>query len=148
MFERECEFLLEVEEQDYPSNRRSTASASDADKIIESYPGIPDQYIAYLREIGFGSVREDQYWICECPDWCDKEPNFSWFELKGRRLLVFGGNSSGDLYAFDVDNGFQVCELLHETMEVWPFEGDLRSFLRREMLLSSDGTDMRVNGAQ
>jgi hypothetical protein len=67
---------------------------------------------------------------------------FSWFETSGRKLLVFGDNFFGDLFAFDAEHDHRVVELLHEYMEVWPFKGGgFKEFIRREMLLGPDGTD-------
>ena len=134
MFEEETRFLERVERKDDPANQRKILTEKDVEALTQAYPGIPQDYLAYMREIGFGSVRESQYFVHEGLSWCDEEPLFNWFKTNGRRLLVFGSNSMGDLWAFDVDNKYQVCELLHESMDVCSFEGSFKDFIRQEML--------------
>ena len=112
------------------------------ESIRQTFKGIPEDYLAYLREVGSGSVRECQYMISEAPAWCDEVS--SWFEAHGRKLLVVGDNFSGDLFALDTEHNYWVAVLLHEAMEVWPFHGGFREFIRGEMQLGPNGTDLRV----
>ena len=143
MYEEEVAFLAAVEDRAEVSNRRGLLDAAAVERIREAFPGVPEDYLAYLREIGPGSVRECQYGIHK-PIWCHEEPAFSWFETRGRKLLVFGHNFSGDMFAFDAKHNYRVVELLHETMEVWPFKrGGFKEFVRERMLLGPDGTDQR-----
>jgi len=74
----------------------------------------------------------------------DGEPLPSMASADGRKLLVFGHNFSGDLFAFDAEHNYRVVELLHEDMEVWPFKrGGFKEFIREKMLLGPDGADQR-----
>ena len=144
MYEEELAFLVAVEDPTEQSNwHRRPLDPAAVERIRQTFPGIPEDYLAYLREVGPGSVRECQYAIYEGPDWCDEEPLFSWFESNGRKLLVVGDNFSGDLFAFDTEQNYGVVELLHEDMEVWPFRGGFKEFIRGKMLLGPDGTDQR-----
>jgi hypothetical protein len=144
MYEEEIAFLAAVENRAEVSNRRRLLDAAAVERIREAFPGVPEDYLAYLREIGRGSVRDCQYMIYERPAWCDEEPALSWFESNGRKLLVFGDNFSGDLFAFDAEHNYRVVELLHESMEVWPFKGGgFKEFIRGQMRLRPDGTDQR-----
>ena len=67
--------------------------------IRQKFPGLPENYLSYLLEVGPGSVRECQYMIYEAPVWCNDEPLFSSVEAPGRKLLVIGDNFSGDVRA-------------------------------------------------
>src|SRR5262245_31754549 len=145
MYEEELAFLAAVEKpEDQTNRRRQPLDADVVERIRQTFPGIPEDYLAYLHEIGGGTVRECQYVIYQTPEWCHEDPTFSWFEADGRNLLVVGDNFSGDLFAFDAEHNHRVVELLHETMEVWPFKrGGFKEFFRRKMLLGPDGTDQR-----
>ena len=146
MYEEELAFLAAVEKPEDQTNRRRQPLDADAvERIRQTFPGVPEDYLAYLREIGGGTVRQCQYVIYRTPEWCHEDPTFSWFEADGRKLLVIGDNFSGDLFAFDAEHNHRVVKLLHETMEVWPFKrGGFKEFIRERMLLGPDGTDQRV----
>lgn len=148
MYEEEVAFLAATENPADPTNRRHPLDSAAVQRIRQTFKGIPEDYLAYLQEVGPGSVRECQYMIYEAPAWCDKEPPFSWFEARGRKLLVVGDNFSGDLFALDAAHDFQVAELLHDTMEVVPFGGTLREFIRSMMLLGPDGRDERAGASK
>jgi hypothetical protein len=143
MYEEEVAFLAAVEDPTERANKRQPLDSGAVERIRHEFPSIPEDYLAYLREIGPGSARECQYGTHE-PMWCHEEPVFSWFEAGGRKLLVFGHNFSGDLFAFDAEHNYRVIELLHEDMEVWPFKrGGFKEFIREQMRLGPDGTDLR-----
>lgn len=125
-------------------NQQAPADLAALKHIRAAFPGISEDYLGYLREIGPGTVRERQYVIHEAPIWCHEEPLFSWFEARGRRLLVIGDNFSGDLFALDVDHRYRVVELLHNDMEALPFVGSFQQFIREQMLMGADGTDLKV----
>jgi hypothetical protein len=146
MFEEERTFLQRVEQPDDPSNSRDIPSDSEIESIRNNYPEIPDDYLAYLREIGWGCARESQYIIHQGLSWCHDDSSFNWFNSRGRKFLVFGSNSMGDLWAFDAEHRFKVCELLHGSRHtVLPFEGSFKAFIRQSMLLSPDGRDERAS---
>lgn len=142
MYEAEVAFLAKVEDPADLSNRRRPLDPAAVDRIRRTYPGVPEDYLAYLLEVGSGSARECQYMIYEAPMWCHEEPLFSWVELRGRKLLVIGDNFSGDLFVLDTDDAYRVSELDHETMEVLPHVG-FKPFIREKMLLGPDGNDLR-----
>src|SRR5687768_14760924 len=143
MYEQEVAFLATVENPADPTNRRHPLTPQAGEKLRQEFPDIPEEYLAYLREVGPGAVRECQYMIYGAPDWCDEEPLFSWFESGGRKLLVIGDDFAGNLFALDPDDQYRPLELDHETMDVWPFEGGFREFVREKMLLGPDDTDQR-----
>src|ERR1043166_3338798 len=101
MYEEEIAFLEAVEDPAEQTNRhRRPLDPAAVARIRQTFPGIPEDYLAYLGEIGPGSARECRYMIYEAPRWCDE---FSWFESHGRKLLVFGDSFSGDLFALDAE---------------------------------------------
>ena len=64
MFDDAIAFLAEHEdESESERNERTTLTQSEIDEIRKQHPGIPSDYLAYLKEIGWGSFRECQYVI-------------------------------------------------------------------------------------
>lgn len=143
MYEQEIAFLAKVEDPADQTNRRKPLDAAAVESIRHKFPGLPENYLAYLREVGPGSVRECQYMIYEAPVWCNDEPLFSWVEAPGRKLLAIGDNFSGDLFVLDADHDYEVAEFDHETIEVVPHDAGFTEFVREKMLLGPDGSDLR-----
>jgi len=143
MYEREIAFLAKVEDPADQSNRRKPLDPAAVEAIRQKFPGLPENYLSYLLEVGPGSVRECQYMIYEAPVWCNDEPLFSSVEAPGRKLLVIGDNFSGDLFVLDADHGNNVAEFDHETIEVVPHDAGFTEFIREKMLLGPDGSDLR-----
>lgn len=143
MYEVELAFLAKVEDPTDRTNIRTRLDANAVERIRAAFPGIAEEYLAYLQEIGPGSVRECQYMIYEAPFWCDQEPQFSSFNSHGTRLLVIGDNFSGDLFVLDAEHQYRVAELLHETMEVSQSDFGFQEFIREQMLLGPDNDDQR-----
>ena len=143
MYEREIAFLAKVEDPADQTNRRKPLDPAAVEGIRRKFPGLPEEYLAYLLEVGPGSVRECQYMIYEAPVWCNEEPLFSWVEAPDRKLLVIGDNFSGDLFVLDADQNYQVAEFDHETIEAVPRDAGFTEFIREKMLLGPDGSDLR-----
>ena len=81
MYEQEVEFLSLVEdEKDESNQRRVLFSEQDCLEISQRYKKIPKEYLAYLKEIGSGTVREQQYVIYDNPALHDEDDRFSWYE--------------------------------------------------------------------
>jgi hypothetical protein len=142
MYEEEIAFLAGVENRSDPTyGRRKPLDPAALERIRRAFPGIPEDYLSYLGEIGWGTTRECKYMIYQGPRWCHED--FNWFESDDRKLLVVGDDFSGNLYALAADENYRIVLLLHETMEVLPVRGTFRQFIRQEMLLGPDGTDQR-----
>ena len=60
-YKLESEFLGKVEDDKDETNKKELLSEEQLNKIIEKYPNVPLDYIAYLREIGSGNFRECQF---------------------------------------------------------------------------------------
>lgn len=142
MYQMEAAFLAKVESALDRSNRRNRLDLGAIDRIRQTFPGIPDDYLAYLQEIGPGSVRECQYMIYDAPFRCDEDP-FSLVNTGGRNLLIIGDNFAGDLFVFDADHDYRMSEYIHETEEILPCSVGFKEFVRDRMQIGADGSDQR-----
>lgn len=143
MYEEEIQFLKKVEDPSDRNNDRDLLTGFECEELKSKFPGIPDEYILYLMEVGYGSAREDQYMIYGNPTLCHEDGDFSWYETGGINYLVIGDDFAGNLYALNIDVNYQPVLLDHECMEEFPHEGSIKSFFRQMMLLGEDGNDQR-----
>jgi hypothetical protein len=57
-------FLSKVEDpKQAKMNTRKRFTARQLDKLRKQFPGIPEDYLDYLREVGAGSFRECQFTV-------------------------------------------------------------------------------------
>ena len=118
-FDDAIAFLAEHEDaSETRMNKRTTLTDSEVDAIREEHTGIPEDYLAYLNEIGWGSFRECQYMVygglTDPEDIFDKETVAQF----GKRVLLFGDNFSGDPAGFMPDENWKVVELWHDSIEI------------------------------
>lgn len=109
----------------FPKSRLTQLSAEEKEKLIASYPGLPDSYWNFLTEIGWGSIGDGNYSVYSCPF----EPEEIFGEEGAKELpdvLLVGDDFSGGHEAFKKENGnwefvsFDHCyldELLEEKRE-------------------------------
>ncbi len=143
MYEEEIQFLKNIEDPSDSNNQRDLLTDAECKELQSKYPGIPNEYTSYLMEVGYGSVREDQYMIYGYPTLCHEDSDFSWYETNGVNYLVIGDDFAGNLYALNIDSGYKPVLLDHECMEEFPHRGSIQSFFRQMMLLDENGNDQR-----
>ena len=127
-------------------NRRKAVSAQVVVSLRRRFPGIPDEYIAYLREVGWGSFRECQFMVYSDPGTPDEilgEGVFYWLSKK-TRVLCFGDNFSGDLSGFLPDKKWAVVELWHDSREIYRVKKPFGEYIRDRMVMGPKGEDRRV----
>ncbi|MBT3290758.1 MAG: hypothetical protein HN849_25550 [Victivallales bacterium] len=138
------DFLARHEdENETEMNSRKVLSPEELQGIRTQYSGVPDDYIDYLAEVGFGAFRECQYAVLsgfiEPSDIFDAETVGS----LGKRVLCFGDNFTGDPGGFLPDDGWKVVEILHESIEIHDTGKPFGAFIRNQMLMDEQGNDMR-----
>ena len=125
-------------------NRRTTLNAAEIAELRTGYPDIPEDYLDYLSEIGWGSFRECQYVVYDGPidpgDIFDSETVTS---LK-KRVLCFGDNFSGDPGGFLPEEGWQVVEIWHDSLDIYETSKTFGEFIREQMLMDENGNDLRA----
>jgi hypothetical protein len=137
VYEEEIQFLRSVEDPE--ANHREPLDDQAIESLRRSFPGISEEYLAYLREIGPGSVREGQYEIWE-PEFDEAGPL-----LSCGTLVDIGHDYGGDSFALDASNDVFVVVLDHESWGggIVPAGNSFRAFIREQMLLGPDGKDQR-----
>ena len=132
------DFLARVEDPSRATmNRRTRISEVEAATLRERFPGIPDDFVAYLREVGRGNVRACQFKVygsLATPDDILGEGVFDWIE-PGMGVLCFGDNYQGDLAAFLPDDGWAVVELWHDARELCRTGQTFGQYIRERMLM-------------
>src|SRR5262245_13392538 len=79
-------FLRRVEKR-WKMNRRQVYSSQKAAAMRKRFPGVPDDFLAYLREVGAGAFRECQftvYGFLGTPDEILGQGVFDWLDPKTR----------------------------------------------------------------
>jgi hypothetical protein len=146
-FEDVIAFLDRVEDAKRANmNRRNPISARDAASLREQYPGVPDDYIAYLREVGWGSFRESQFMLYSSlgtPDEILGEGVFDWLSPE-THVLCFGDDFSGNLSGFLPDKKWAIVELLHDVQDTYAIEQSFGEYIREKMLMGPNGVDERL----
>ncbi|MEH7040969.1 SMI1/KNR4 family protein [Bacillus pseudomycoides] len=94
------------------------------DSIIEEESmlnGVPQDYISFLKEVGYGSVSNSYFMfyggLIEADEIYDADDNP---ELKN--VLLFCDNFSGDAIGFHITNNWKIIEIWHEDVSIVPRE--------------------------
>lgn len=107
---------------------RDMVAPDTAAEIRAKFPGIPEDYLAYLQKIGAGSFLSCSYAIYSSPIrpedvFGSRDP--SWPD----NLLVFGDNFCGDLGVFEPSSGWAVGELWHDDRTIMRSEKSFSEFI-------------------
>jgi len=85
----------------------SKVPASDIAALRERWQGLPEDYLAFLHEVGFGNLGEIQLYSAPAsPD--------SVFSPPPKHLdtiLLIGDDMQGHCFGFDTDSGFRLVEV-------------------------------------
>lgn len=124
-------------------NGRETFSAAKAQTLREQHPDIPEDYLDYLQEIGWGSLRDCQFMVYD--ELFDPKMIFDAETVASfkKRILLFGDNFSGDPAGFLPDENWKVIEILHEDLEIYDPKQTFAEFIREKMLMDKNGDDLR-----
>ena len=143
MFEYEAEFLQSKEDlEDDTNGQRVYFTEEEVQKLLGEYPGLPEDYITYLKEIGAGPFRECQYEVFDMP--CYFEDLYdAGYEFEPKRYIAFGHNFSGDTSVFDSKKGFKILDFWHDSFEFYNKNLSFKSYIREKMLIGEKGEDLR-----
>ncbi|MDY0990395.1 SMI1/KNR4 family protein [Flavobacterium sp. CFBP9031] len=131
----EKEFLKKVEN----NNSRTTLTANQIKDLLSEFPKLPEDYIVYLQEIGFGSFRDFQFNIASSLFNLEDLGLEDHYELKSN-IWFFGDNFSGDFSGFDLDrNNGKVVEFCHESGELYYTNKSFQTYIREQMLIDENG---------
>ena len=127
MYETELNLLAQSEAN--PSRKPLTDEEIHALKT--EFPGLPSDYLTYLKEVGWGDILNSGFMVygepMTLPDIDIDESEYL------NQLLLFGDNFSGDFSAFDPENGFKVVEIWHESWEVYDPGKSFQEYISEEI---------------
>lgn len=112
--------LLAVLQREFPDCRLEPVSESGLATIRRLYPGVPEHYLAFLREVGWGSLRG---WLMlysgpvEPDDIFDSDTAA---ELAG--LVFFGDFGGSTILGFDTRASWRLVGVDHHMLDVDPEE--------------------------
>jgi hypothetical protein len=102
------------------------------DQLVETYPGLPQDYIEFLREVGFGSVGDGGYMIYE--DLVSPDEIFDPASTQNiGHLLMFGDDFQGCNAGFDPEQNWTVLEIDSATMKIIPVAKSFEEYVRRKI---------------
>lgn len=131
----EKEFLKKVEN----NNSRTALTANQIKDLLSEFPKLPEDYIAYLKEIGSGSFRDCQFNIASSLFNLEDLGLEDHYELKSN-IWFFGDNFAGDFAGFDLDqNDGNVVEFWHESGELYYTNKSFQTYIREQMLIDENG---------
>jgi hypothetical protein len=141
------EFLARVEDpKEKQMNSRTRLDARQASKLRGDFPGVPEEFVAYLQEVGAGAFRECQfavYGFLGTPDQILGE-GVLFRQDPSIQVLCFGDNFSGDLSGFRPEESWAVVELWHDDGTLWPVKKPFGKYIREKMLMGPRGKDLRA----
>jgi|SRR6218665_3648289 len=139
----EIEFLKNIESKNAEQNKREIATKDQIEKLLTEYPNIPQDFIAYLQEIGWGSFRESQFNITSTLFDLDDLGLSDHYDLKSN-VCFFGDNFCGDFSGFDFDrNDGTVVEFWHESGELYYTNKSFQTYIREQMLMDENGNEIQ-----
>lgn len=138
MYEDVVAFLQGRENQKKKNNDREKMDGRKVAGIRRRYPGIPEDYLQYLKEVGPGSFLN--CWFMVYSGFI--EPSFIFGDdltHLDESILCFGDNFSGDAYAFD-RRTWKIVEIDHVSREVGKVKGTFGEFIRERMGIAKKRT--------
>lgn len=143
-YKEEISFLEKVEDKkDAEINKREKLTDKDIEEIREQYSDIPQNYLDYLKEIGYGTIRECQFMVYEGLENIEDLLGYEVEELEDKKFLVFGDNYSGDFSGFLIEEEWKVAEFWHDCEELKICKQSFHEYIREQMLMDENGEDTR-----
>jgi hypothetical protein len=140
------DFLRKVEDpKPAKMNQRDIYSPQKVAALRRQFPGVPEDFLAYLREVGAGNFRECQFKVYGAlctPDELLGKGVFDWLDPR-THVLCFGDNFSGDLSGFLPEQDWEVVELWHDSGRVHRVGKSFAQYIRTQMLMGPNGADLR-----
>jgi hypothetical protein len=134
----EIAFLDKVEEKLSKSNKRIRLSIEEIKNIKNKYKNIPDDYLDYLKYVGWGSFRESQFMIYEgLITFSDLGIETGTDEFND--LIFWGDNFAGDLSGFNLRHNVKVIEWWHDSDKIYETGKTFQEYIREQMLMGENG---------
>jgi hypothetical protein len=99
--------------------------ASDIDALRSHYPELPEAYLDFLQEVGYGKLGEIQLYSAPT----NAQSIYSPLPEHLQRILLIGDDMQGYCFGFDMDDGFCLVEVSPKGMIESGIEPDFISLL-------------------
>lgn len=143
-YKEEISFLEKVEDKkDAEINKREKLTDTEIEKIRKQYQDIPQDYLEYLREIGYGTLRECQFMVYEGLETIEDILGYEVEGLENKKFLIFGDNYSGDFSGFLIEEEWKVAEFWHDCEELHICGQTFQEYIKEQMLMDENGEDTR-----
>jgi hypothetical protein len=115
--------VSQIKQRLSPNDDIIPISAEEAARLRQTYPGIPEEYLSFLHDVGYGEVANIR--LYEGPIGVgDVYPHKS---KTLSHIVLFGDDLLGYCFGFDIPSGFAVVEL--------DPRGEVRDRREREFLM-------------
>ena len=137
----EIEFLNRVEEE---TSNREKLNNDEIQKIKLKYKNLTDEYLDYLKYIGWGTFRESQFMVYKellTPSDLDMdmEDVEDYDDIK--ELVFFGDDLAGTMAGFDLKGNGKIIEM-HEGTEIYETGQTFKEYIKKKMLMDENGNDL------
>lgn len=155
MFDDVVGFLARVENpKEKRMNTRKRLTAVEADEMRRDFPGAPEEFVAYLCEVGGGAFRECQFtvygWLATPVDILGEGAGLKEPDSKVC-FLSFGDDFCGNMAGFLPAENWSLAEALRITLLGGPnvatldrLDESFGQYVRKQMLMRDDGEDLRT----
>jgi len=107
--------------------------AAHVDQVLKLYPGLPEDYVDFLRVVGYGSFGDGGYSIYNGLVSPDAIFDATTSKALGD-LLIFGDDFQGHHSAFQPQNGWSVVEIDSASLIVIPGNQSFEKFVRNKVV--------------
>ena len=136
-YNKEKYFLDKVEDKNNPQNERHLLCESELDLLRLKYDKISCDFWDYLKYIGSGSFRENQFVVYGHLIKLEDIEVFDELKLT-ENIVFFGDNFSGDLSGFELDGDGTVVEYWHDSGEIYRTGLSFSAYIRQQMLMDEN----------
>lgn len=139
MYEDVIAFLARVEAREGIPGARLRKTADAVDAMRRRHTGIPEDFLAYLQEIGSGALRGRMFGVFG--DFI--EPSYLLgFDTLGfdGSVVCFGGDSDGNASGFRLP-GWRIVDIDRETVACTDYEGSFAAYIRSRIRMGGEGGD-------
>lgn len=132
LFDDIVDFLNSMEFDD-AVNESTPLNSEEINKLCEEYPELPEDFIAYLTEIGSGSINNCRYMIYG--DLLKPSDIFNLEDIEDfeNKILLFGDNFAGTPAGFLKDENWEIAELDHEYLGLYRCKQSFAEFIRHRI---------------
>jgi hypothetical protein len=155
MYEDVIDFLARVENpEEKQMNTRRRFTSAEAEEMRRDFPGVPDDFVAYLCEVGGGCFRECQFtvygWLATPVDILGEGAGLKDPDSKAY-FLSFGDDFCGNMSGFLPNEKWSLAEALRITLYGCPnvatldrVDESFGQYIRKQILMGPNGEDLRT----